>query len=675
MSSSIESVLTEKRSFAPPAEFASQAHVKSFADYEAMYAWAAKDPEGFWAAIASELTWAEPWRQVLDWTLPDDRGQPIEPARSEARTGDPGPRESPWDAKWFIGGKLNVSVNCLDRHVASWRKNKAAIVFEGEPGDTRVLTYGQLHREVCKAANALAALGVGKGDFVAIYMPMVPEAAIAMLACARLGAPHTVVFGGFSAEALRDRIADAKAKVVITTDGSWRRGQIVPLKDNVDRAVEGTAVEKVVVVRRCANPVAWHARDVWWHDAVDAASPRHTAEAFDSEHTLFTLYTSGTTGKPKGILHTTGGYLTHAAYTTRLVFDLRDDDIFWCTADIGWVTGHSYVVYGPLANGATVLMYEGAPNQPGPDRFWQVIEKWGATILYTAPTAIRAFMRWGDQWPAKHDLSSLRLLGSVGEPINPEAWMWYREKIGGNRCPIVDTWWQTETGGIMISPLPGATATKPGSATRPLPGIAAAVVHKDGTPCAPNEGGFLVIERPWPSMLRTIFGDHERFVATYFDEVPGCYFAGDGARKDEDGYFWVMGRVDDVINVAGHRLSTMEVESALVSHPKVAEAAVVGRPDELKGQAIVAFVTPRMGVSADDAFAKELREHVAAQIGALARPEEVRFAEALPKTRSGKIMRRLLREVASGSQARGDTTTLEDQGVLERLAQSFAHED
>jgi acetyl-CoA synthetase len=649
MSSSIESVLTEKRSFAPPAEFASQAHVKSFADYEAMYAWAAKDPEGFWAAIASELTWAEPWRQVLDWTLPD--------------------------AKWFIGGKLNVSVNCLDRHVASWRKNKAAIVFEGEPGDTRVLTYGQLHREVCKAANALAALGVGKGDFVAIYMPMVPEAAIAMLACARLGAPHTVVFGGFSAEALRDRIADAKAKVVITTDGSWRRGQIVPLKDNVDRAVEGTAVEKVVVVRRCANPVAWHARDVWWHDAVDAASPRHTAEAFDSEHTLFTLYTSGTTGKPKGILHTTGGYLTHAAYTTRLVFDLRDDDIFWCTADIGWVTGHSYVVYGPLANGATVLMYEGAPNQPGPDRFWQVIEKWGATILYTAPTAIRAFMRWGDQWPAKHDLSSLRLLGSVGEPINPEAWMWYREKIGGNRCPIVDTWWQTETGGIMISPLPGATATKPGSATRPLPGIAAAVVHKDGTPCAPNEGGFLVIERPWPSMLRTIFGDHERFVATYFGEVPGCYFAGDGARKDEDGYFWVMGRVDDVINVAGHRLSTMEVESALVSHPKVAEAAVVGRPDELKGQAIVAFVTPRMGVAADDAFAKELREHVAAQIGALARPEEVRFAEALPKTRSGKIMRRLLREVASGSQARGDTTTLEDQGVLERLAQSFAHED
>jgi acetyl-CoA synthetase len=649
MSSSIESVLTEKRSFPPPEEFARQAHIKSFADYEAMYARAASDPDGFWSEIAGALRWAEPWKQVLDWTLPD--------------------------AKWFVGGKLNVSVNCLDRHVATWRKNKAAILFEGEPGDTRVMTYGQLHREVCKAANALTELGLRRGDFVAIYMPMIPEAAIAMLACARLGAPHTVVFGGFSSEALRDRIQDAKARMVITSDGGWRRGQIVPLKDNVDRAVEGTAVDKVVVVRRCTNPVAWHARDVWWHEAVEAASPNHTAEAFDSEHTLFTLYTSGTTGKPKGILHTTGGYLTHAAYTTKLVFDLRDDDIFWCTADIGWVTGHTYVVYGPLANGATVLMYEGAPNQPGPDRFWQVIAKWGATVFYTAPTAIRAFMRWGDQWPAKHDLSTLRLLGSVGEPINPEAWMWYRSKIGGDRCPIVDTWWQTETGGIMISPLPGATATKPGSATRPLPGIIADVVRRDGTPCAANEGGFLVLKRPWPSMLRTIFGDHERFVKTYFGEVEGCYFAGDGARKDEDGYFWVMGRVDDVINVAGHRLSTMEVESALVSHPKVAEAAVVGRPDDLKGQAIVAFVTPRMGVPADEALAKELREHVAAQIGALARPEDIRFAEALPKTRSGKIMRRLLREVASGSTSRGDTTTLEDQGVLERLAQSFAQEE
>jgi len=648
-SSSIESVLTETRSFPPPAEFAQRAHVKSLAEYEALYARAADDPDSFWAEVARELQWDKPWRQVVDWTLPD--------------------------AKWFVGGELNVSVNCLDRHVATWRRNKAAIVFEGEPGDSRVLTYGQLHREVCKAANALTALGIRRGDFVAIYLPMIPEAAIAMLACARIGAPHTVVFGGFSAEALRDRVVDAKAKLVITADGGWRRGQIVPLKDNVDRAVEGTAVEKVMVVRRCSSPVAWHARDVWWHDAVDAAPVRHTAEAFDSEHTLFTLYTSGTTGKPKGILHTTGGYLTHAAYSTKVVFDLRDEDVFWCTADIGWVTGHSYVVYGPLANGATVMMYEGAPNQPGPDRFWQIIARYGVTVFYTAPTAIRAFMRWGDQWPAKHDLSSLRLLGSVGEPINPEAWMWYRDKIGGNRCPIVDTWWQTETGGIMISPLPGATATKPGSATRPLPGIAADVVHKDGTPCAANEGGFLVIRRPWPSMLRTIFGDHDRFVKTYFSEVAGCYFAGDGARKDADGYFWVMGRVDDVINVAGHRLSTMEVESALVSHPKVAEAAVVGRPDDLKGQAIVAFVTPRMGVPADEALAKELREHVAAQIGALARPEEVRFAEALPKTRSGKIMRRLLREVASGSQARGDTTTLEDQGVLERLAQSFAHDD
>jgi acetyl-CoA synthetase len=647
---SIESVLTENRTFPPSAEFSRTSRVKSMAEYEAMYKKADEDPEGFWGEVAGELAWAKKWNRVLDWKLPD--------------------------AKWFVGGQLNVSVSCLDRHVATWRKNKAALMFEGEPGDTRVLTYGQLHREVCKAANALIAMGVCKGDFVAIYMPMIPEAAIAMLACARIGAPHTVVFGGFSAEALADRIKDAKAKLVITADGGWRRGAVVPLKDAVDKAIEGTTVERVLVVKRCANAVQMRTgRDVWWHDTVDVAPPRHEVENFDSEHTLFTLYTSGTTGKPKGILHTTGGYLTGAYYTTKMVFDLRDDDVFWCTADIGWVTGHSYVVYGPLSNGATVLMYEGAPNQPGPDRFWNIIAKWGVTVFYTAPTAIRAFMRWGDQWPAQHDLSSLRLLGSVGEPINPEAWMWYRDKIGGNRCPIVDTWWQTETGSIMISPLPGATATKPGSATRPLPGIAADVVLKDGTPCKANEGGFLVIKKPWPSMLRTIFGDHERFQKTYFGEVAGCYFAGDGARKDPDGYFWVMGRVDDVINVAGHRLSTMEVESALVSHPKVAEAAVVGRPDDLKGQAIVAFVTPRQGVAADEAFAKLLREHVSAQIGALARPEEIRFAEALPKTRSGKIMRRLLREVASGSKARGDTTTLEDQGVLERLAQSFAQEE
>ena len=649
-SENIESVLVETRSFPPSAEFSENARVKSLTEYEDRYERAAHDPDEFWADLASELEWSKQWGKVLDWNLPD--------------------------AKWFVGGELNATASCLDRHAASWRKNKAALIFEGEPGDTRVLTYGQLHREVCKAANALAALGVRAGDFVAIYLPMVPEAAIAMLACARLGAPHTVVFGGFSAEALRDRIADCRAKYVITADGGWRRGQIVPLKDNVDKALAGqSTVERVLVVKRCGNDVAWTGKDAWWHETVDRAPAKHAARGFSSEHPLFSLYTSGTTGKPKGILHTTGGYLTYATYTSRLVFDLRDDDIFWCTADIGWVTGHSYVLYGPLANGATVLMYEGAPNQPGLDRFWKIIADWGVTVFYTAPTAVRAFMRWGDEHPAKHDLSSLRLLGSVGEPINPEAWMWYRDKIGGGRCPIVDTWWQTETGAIMISPLPGATTTKPGSATRALPGIAADVVHRDGTPCVPNEGGFLVIERPWPSMLRTIYGDHDRYKQTYWSEIAGMYFAGDGARKDKDGYFWVMGRIDDVINVAGHRLSTMEVESALVAHPKVAEAAVVGRPDELKGQVIVAFVTPRMGVPADDALAKELREHVAAQIGALARPEEVRFAEALPKTRSGKIMRRLLREVASGSSARGDTTTLEDQGVLERLAQNFANED
>jgi acetyl-CoA synthetase len=668
---SIVSVLTETRSFAPPEGFAKHAHVGSMAAYEALYARAAEDPDGFWAEVARELTWARPWSKVLQGGFPSAAG---------------GAASAP--IKWFVDGTLNASVNCVDRHAQGGRRNKAAIIFEGEPGDTRVITYGELHREVCRTANALAALGVKAGDFVAIYLPMVPEAAIAMLACARLGAPHTVVFGGFSAEALRDRIADCKAKLVITADGGWRRGAVVPLKDNVDRAIEGTSVEKVIVVERCKNKIAWSARDVWWHDVVGGASAHHVAKAWDSEQPLFSLYTSGTTGKPKGILHTTGGFLAFTAYTTKLVFDLRDDDVFWCTADIGWVTGHSYVVYGPLANGATVMMYEGAPNAPrtaaythgkapgaGLDRFWDIIARWGVTVFYTAPTAIRAFMKWGDEHPAKHDLSSLRLLGSVGEPINPEAWMWYRKTIGGDRCPVVDTWWQTETGAIMISPLPGATPTKPGSATRPLPGILVDVVTKDGAPVGPNQGGFLVIKRPWPSMLRTIFGDHQRFVQTYFTEIPGAYFAGDGARRDEDGYVWIMGRVDDVINVAGHRLSTMEVESALVSHPKVAEAAVVGRPDELKGQAIVAFVTPRAGVAADDALAKELREHVVREIGALARPEEIRFAEALPKTRSGKIMRRLLREVASGSKARGDTTTLEDQSVLETLAQAYAQDD
>jgi acetyl-CoA synthetase len=649
----ISSLLQEHRRFDPPGPFAARAHVKSEAEYRAMAARAEADPDAFWAEQARALAWSHPWTKVCDWDPPD--------------------------ARWFVGGKLNVAVNCLDRHLGGARANQAAILFEGEPGDVRVLTYRMLHREVCRFANALLSLGVRAGDFVAIYLPMVPEAAIAMLACARIGAPHTVVFGGFSAEALADRLKDSRARVVITADGGWRRGQVVPLKASVDRALgmpDVDSVQHVVVVRRTNNEISMRpGRDHFWDDLVAAASPVHEARGHDSEHPLFSLYTSGTTGKPKGILHTTGGYLVGAAYTTRMVFDLRDGDVFWCTADIGWVTGHSYVVYGPLASGATILMYEGAPNQPGPDRFWEMVARWGVTILYTAPTAIRAFMRWGDEWPAKHDLSSLRLLGSVGEPINPEAWMWYRKVIGGDRCPIVDTWWQTETGSIMISPLPGATSTKPGSATRPLPGIAADVVRKDGTPCGPDEGGFLVVRRPWPSMLRTIFGDHDRYVKTYFSEIAGCYFAGDGARKDADGYFWIMGRVDDVINVSGHRLSTMEVESALVSHPKVAEAAVVGRPDDLKGQAIVAFVTPRSGAAAGDALAAELRAHVAEQIGALARPEEIRFAEALPKTRSGKIMRRLLREVASGAQTRGDTTTLEDQAVLEKLAQSFASDE
>jgi acetyl-CoA synthetase len=660
VSSSIESVLTENRSFPPSAEFSERAHVKSLGEYEDLYSRAQHNPEAFWADIASELAWDKKWSKVLEWNLPD--------------------------AKWFVGGTLNATVSCVERHALGERRNKAALMFEGEPGDTRVITYGQLHKEVCRAANALTALGVKQGEYVAIYMPMVPEAVIAMLACARIGAPHTVVFGGFSAEALRDRVDDCKAVAVITADGGWRRGAVVPLKENVDKAVENTTVKKVVVLERCSNEIKWTERDVWWHDVVDGASDKHAAQSFDSEHPLFALYTSGTTGKPKGIVHTTGGFLTNAAYTTRLVFDMRDEDIYWCTADIGWVTGHSYVTYGPLANGATVFMYEGAPNAPrtaayaktpgdGQDRFWDMIERWGVTILYTAPTAIRAFMKWGDAHVEKHDLSSLRLLGSVGEPINPEAWMWYRRVVGGDRCPIVDTWWQTETGSIVISPLPGATPTKPGSATRPLPGYSVAVVDKHGAPVGANQGGFLVITKPWPSMLRTIRGDHERFTKTYFGEIDGVYFAGDGARCDADGYFWIMGRVDDVINVAGHRLSTMEVESALVSHPKVAEAAVVGRPDDMKGQAIVAFVTPKTGVTADDALAKELRAHVASQIGSLARPEEIRFAETLPKTRSGKIMRRLLREVASGTKSRGDTTTLEDQSVLERLAQAYTTED
>jgi acetyl-CoA synthetase len=641
----IESVLKEERSFPPPADFAEKAHIGTALAHDALVAAAADEPEKFWGALARELHWFKPWERVLDWQPPY--------------------------ARWFVGGETNLAYNCLDRHLGTARRNKAALIWEGEPGDRRTLTYQQLHREVCRFANALAGLGVVAGDKVMIYMPLIPEIAVAMLACARIGATHSVVFGGFSADALRDRTNDAGAKVIITADGGWRRGKIVELKKHVDAAVPQTpGVEHVVCVLRTGQEVAWTpGRDHWWHDLMAEASATHEAARLDAEHPLFILYTSGTTGKPKGVVHTTGGYMLGVATTTRWVFDLRDEDTYWCTADVGWVTGHSYVLYGPLANGATTVMYEGAPDFPEQDRFWRMIEEYGVTIFYTAPTAIRAFIRWGDQWPAKHDLSSLRLLGTVGEPINPEAWMWYQRVIGGGRCPIVDTWWQTETGAIMISPLPGAVATRPGSCTKPLPGIAADVVTMDGKSVGPNEGGYLVIRRPWPSMMRTIHGDPARY-EKYFSEIPGMYFAGDGARRDQDGYFWVMGRVDDVVNVAGHRLGTMEVESALVSHAAVAEAAVVGRPDELKGQAIVAFVTVKKGKEAGEALGQELREHVAREIGAIARPDEIRFTDALPKTRSGKIMRRLLKEIATSGAAKGDTTTLEDITTLSRLSTS-----
>ncbi len=641
----IESVLTEDRVFPPPAEFAANAHVKSFGEYEKLYAEAAADPQAFWAKQAEALHWFKKWDTVLEWNEPF--------------------------AKWFVGGKINISYNCLDRHLETPRKNKAAMIWEGEPGEQRTLTYLQLHREVSKFANVLRKLGVSTGDRVALYMPLVPELAISMLACARIGATHTVIFGGFSADAIRDRVIDCGCKVIVTADGGFRRGSEIRLKDTVDEAVVHTpSVENVVVFKRTGSHIAMKAgRDHWWDElmqTVDAVCP---AAELDSEHPLYILYTSGTTGKPKGILHTTGGYLTQAAYTAKMIFDLKDEDVYWCTADIGWVTGHSYVVYGPLANGATVFMYEGAPNFPDFDRFWDIIERNRITIFYTAPTAIRAFIKWGEQYPLKHDLSSLRLLGTVGEPINPEAWMWYHKVIGKGRCPIVDTWWQTETGSIMISPLPGATPTVPGTATRPLPGILLDVVTKAGKTVGPNEGGYLVATHPWPSMLRTLWGDDERYKQAYWSEIPGFYFAGDGARRDDRGYFWIMGRVDDVINVSGHRLGTAEVESALVSHEAVAEAAVVGRPDELKGQAISAFVTLEGGRSGGAELKNELRAHVAKEIGALAKPDDIRFTEMLPKTRSGKIMRRLLREIASGATVAGDVTTLEDLSVLEKLRQ------
>ncbi|HEX4276469.1 MAG TPA: acetate--CoA ligase [Bryobacteraceae bacterium] len=643
MSTDIQSSLNERRVFDPPAEFSSHAHVGSMTEYEKLYAEADRDPEGFWARIAGELEWSEPWTKVLEWNVPF--------------------------AKWFVGGKLNLAHNCLDRHVATWRKNKAAIIWEGEPGEIRTLTYSQLLSAVSRCANVLKRIGVKTGDRVAIYMGMSPELAIAMLACARIGATHTVIFGGFSSQAIVDRVNDAQCTCVITQDGTFRRGSEIKLKPTVDDALgRCPSVKTVLVYQRTGTPQRMvTGRDHWWHEMMQTVTDECQAEALDSEHPLYLLYTSGTTGKPKGILHTTGGYSVLTYITSKWVFDLKDEDIFWCTADIGWVTGHSYVVYGPLQNGATVVMYEGGPTHPQPDRFWQMIDRHKVTIFYTAPTAIRAFMRLGEQWPAAHPMKSLRLLGSVGEPINPEAWMWYRSTIGHDRCPIVDTWWQTETGGIMVSPMPGATPTKPGSCTRPMPGIKLEVVTREGNPVPAGSGGYLVIRKPWPSMLRTIYGDDARYQEQYWSQIPGSYFTGDGARQDEDGYIWVMGRVDDVINVSGHRLSTMEVESALVAHPRVAEAAVVARPDEIKGSAIVAFVTLQVGSEPNDELKNELRLWVGKEIGSLAKPDDIRFTDALPKTRSGKIMRRLLRELAAGGEIKGDVTTLEDLGVLARL--------
>lgn len=661
---SILSLTHENRSFTPSKKFQSQALIPSQSEYEELYRESIDHPDLFWPKMAQVLTWFKPWEKLLEWNCPF--------------------------ARWFIGGELNLSYNCIDRHIEGTRHNKAAIIWEGEPGETCTLTYQELHTEVCRFANALKAQGVQKEDTVIIYMPLVPQAAIAMLACARIGAVHSVVFGGFSAEALKDRIIDCKAKIVITADGGYRRGQIIPLKENVDRAVENLAdVKRVVVFQRTRQPVSMGTRDIWWHDLMQGVSRNCPPEKLESEHPLFILYTSGSTGKPKGILHTTAGYLLGCHLTTQYVFDIKEEDIFWCTADVGWITGHSYTIYGALSNGATTFMYEGAPNWPEPDRFWKLIEKYKINIFYTAPTAIRSFMRWGDEWIKKHNLSSLRLLGSVGEPINPEAWIWYHQVVGNEACPIVDTWWQTETGSHMITTLPGAVKTKPGSAGLPFFGVEAAVVDASGNEVPPNQGGKLILRRPWPSMLRGIYGDEERYRVQYWSEFEGAYFTGDGARRDPDGYFWIVGRIDDVLNVAGHRIGTAEIESALVSHPEVAEAAVVGKPDAIKGESIVAFVTlklnsnraaktaqaasPHSDNSTNNSIETEklkhaLREHVVEQIGAIARPEQIRLTEALPKTRSGKIMRRLLRQIASDGKTYGDISTLEDFTVVANLA-------
>lgn len=640
----ITSVSREKRVFQPSAEFQRQAELGSMSAYKKLYRESVNSPEKFWGRQAKDLLeWRRPFKSVLQWKAPH--------------------------AKWFTGGALNVSENCVDRHLGTARENKAALIFEGEPGDVRTITYKQLHFHICRLAHVFENLGVGKGDRVAIYMPMVPEAVVAMLACARVGAIHTVIFGGFSAESIKDRINDCGAKLVITADGGWRRGKVVELKKTVDQAIENTpSIQTVLVLKRCGNKVKMRdGRDIWWHDAWEGAPNEHKAKAFPSEHPLFILYTSGSTGKPKGVLHTSAGYLLGSKLSSKYVFDLKENDRYFCSADIGWITGHSYVVYGLLSNGATVFLYEGAPNEPGPDRFWRMIDRHGLTIFYTAPTAIRAFMRWGDNYVLSHHLKSLRLLGSVGEPINPEAWMWYHRMIGKKKCPIVDTWWQTETGSIMITPLPGVTPCKPGSATLPFFGVQPKVVDEKGKEVPKGSGGKLIIAKPWPSMLRTLWGDDKRFKDTYFSEYPGVYFTGDGAMQDKDGYFWIIGRIDDVLNISGHRLGTAEVESALVAHPKVAEAAAIGRPDELKGQSLVVFVTLKTGNEPSDDLKDELRNHVGKEIGAIAKPDVVRFAAGLPKTRSGKIMRRILKEIAGGGKVKGDTTTLEDFTVVAAL--------